>query len=87
VKVAEAQVVEAELQRIREENVELKIRLNEIQALDAAKKKAESRAELLEEKVSDSDVIGCELMKIHTIDGRHDPRAGDGKGKRVKCDL
>ncbi|KAG8907946.1 hypothetical protein FRB99_001454 [Tulasnella sp. 403] len=51
VKVAEAQMLETELARVREENGELRGRLNELGTLEAAKKKAESRADLLEEKM------------------------------------
>lgn len=50
-KVAEAQVLESELNRLREENADLKRRNTEIASLEAAKKKAESRAEVLEGKV------------------------------------
>ena len=52
VKVAEARELEAEVQRVKEENAELRKRLNEISSLESAKKKAESRAEQLEQRVS-----------------------------------
>ena len=51
-KVAEARDLEAESQRNREENFELRKRLNETSSLEGAKRKAESRAELLEQKVN-----------------------------------
>ncbi|KIO32240.1 hypothetical protein M407DRAFT_18809 [Tulasnella calospora MUT 4182] len=51
VKVAEAQVLESELNRLREENVELRGKLGELSSLENAKKKAETRAEVLEEKM------------------------------------
>ncbi|KAG8983624.1 hypothetical protein FRB90_005867, partial [Tulasnella sp. 427] len=51
VKVAEAQVLESELNRLREENAELRGKLGELSSLENAKKKAESRAEVLEEKM------------------------------------
>jgi homeobox protein cut-like len=51
VKVAEARDLEAELQHVKAENAELERRVSELASMDAAKKKAESRAEQLEEKV------------------------------------
>ncbi|KAG8927470.1 hypothetical protein FRC01_007453 [Tulasnella sp. 417] len=51
VKVAEAQVLESELNRLREENAELRGKLGELSSLESAKKKAETRAEVLEEKM------------------------------------
>ncbi|KAG8912989.1 hypothetical protein FRC00_003305 [Tulasnella sp. 408] len=51
VKVAEAQVLESELNRLREENGELRGKLGELSSLENAKKKAETRAEVLEEKM------------------------------------
>jgi homeobox protein cut-like len=51
VKVAEAKELEVELQRLRQENAELKRRNAEIASLEAARKKAEDRAEDLEAKV------------------------------------
>ncbi|KAH9949595.1 CASP C terminal-domain-containing protein [Amylocystis lapponica] len=53
VKVAEARELEVELQRARDENVELRKRLNEVSALEAAKKKADTRIEQLEQKMED----------------------------------
>lgn len=50
-KVAEAHELEAELQRMRDENAELRKRLNEAASLEAAKKKADVRVEQLEQKV------------------------------------
>ena len=51
VKVAEARDLETDLQRVREENAELRKRLNEVSSLESAKKKADSRIEQLEQKV------------------------------------
>lgn len=51
-KVAEARELETELQRMKEENAELRKRLNETSSLESAKKKAEVRAEQLEQRVS-----------------------------------
>lgn len=51
-KVAEARELESELQRMREENAELRKRLNETASLESAKKKADARIEQLEQRVS-----------------------------------
>ena len=52
VKVAEARELEQELQRTREENADLRKRLNEVSSLESAKKKADARVEQLEQKVT-----------------------------------
>lgn len=49
-KVAETRDLEDELQRVKTENAELQGRVSELANMDAAKKKAESKAEQLEEK-------------------------------------
>jgi homeobox protein cut-like len=51
VKIAEARDLEDELQRVKAENAELQMRVSELANIDAAKRKAESRAEQLEEKM------------------------------------
>ncbi|KAH9058837.1 CASP C terminal-domain-containing protein [Lactarius vividus] len=51
VKVAEGRDLEDELQRVKAENAELQRRVSELASLEAAKKRAESRAEQLEEKM------------------------------------
>lgn len=51
VKVAEARMLEAELQRLREENAELKKQAAEGSTADDKRKKAEARADQLEQKV------------------------------------
>ena len=43
--------METEVQRLREENADLRKRLNESSSLETAKKKAEARVEQLEQKV------------------------------------
>ncbi|KAI9060254.1 hypothetical protein FKP32DRAFT_1595655 [Trametes sanguinea] len=53
VKVAEARELETELQRSREENADLRKRLNEVSTLESAKKKAEARVEQLEQKMDE----------------------------------
>lgn len=56
-KVAEARDLEDELQRVTVENAELQRRISELANIDAAKKKAESRAEQLEEKARLIDYV------------------------------
>jgi homeobox protein cut-like len=51
VKVAEARMLESELGRLREENGELKKRVGELGSVEDKRKKAESRADQIEEKV------------------------------------
>ncbi|GBE81022.1 CASP C terminal-domain-containing protein [Sparassis latifolia] len=53
VKVAEARELETELQRVREENAELRRRINEFVPLETAKKKADARVEQLEQRMED----------------------------------
>ena len=54
-KVAETRDLEDELQRVKAENAELQRRVSELANIDAAKKKAESRVEQLEEKACLAD--------------------------------
>ena len=56
-KVAETRDLEDELQRVKTENAELQGRVSELANMDAAKKKAESKAEQLEEKARLSDHV------------------------------
>ncbi|KAF8307009.1 hypothetical protein DL93DRAFT_2119954 [Clavulina sp. PMI_390] len=51
VKIAEAESLESEIQKLREENASLKRQTDELTTVQAALKKAESRAEVLEEKM------------------------------------
>ncbi|KAJ7647139.1 CASP C terminal-domain-containing protein [Roridomyces roridus] len=53
VKVAEARDFESELKRVREENAELRKRVNEFSAVETAKKKAELKVEQLESKMEE----------------------------------
>lgn len=55
-KVAEARDLQDELQRVKDENAELQRRVIEFASVEAAKKKAESRVEQLEEKAC---LVGC----------------------------
>ena len=64
-KVAEARELESELQKLREENVDLRKQLNESSSLEAAKRKAEARVEQLEYKVwSEHPRVLVSLLKI-----------------------
>jgi len=51
VKVAEALELEAESRRLREENVDLRRRVNDFSTVETSKKKLEARVEQLEQKV------------------------------------
>ncbi|GLB37586.1 putative CASP C terminal [Lyophyllum shimeji] len=53
VKVAEAQELEAELRRTREENVELRKRVSDFSVVENAKKKSDARVEQLEQKMEE----------------------------------
>jgi homeobox protein cut-like len=50
VKIEEARDLEDELQRVKADNAELQKRVAEFASIEVAKKKAETRAEQLEEK-------------------------------------
>jgi len=51
VKVAEARMLESELSRLRDENADLKKHVGELGSVEEKRKKADKRAEQLEEKV------------------------------------
>ncbi|KAL1743372.1 CASP C terminal-domain-containing protein [Schizophyllum fasciatum] len=73
VKVAETRDFEAQIARLREENAELRKRVNEVSSLEAAKKKAESRIETLEAKMEDMihDKVAQKENELHaTYDER-----------------
>ncbi|KAL7411225.1 hypothetical protein BDY24DRAFT_142500 [Mrakia frigida] len=53
VKVAEARVLESELTRLREENLDLKRQVGEIAGVEEKRKKAEAKVETLEEKMDE----------------------------------
>ncbi|KAK0454978.1 CASP C terminal-domain-containing protein [Armillaria borealis] len=53
VKVAEARELETELRRLHDENADLKRRVNETASIETAKKKAEVKAEQLEQTMED----------------------------------
>jgi len=64
VKVTEAQDLEAELQRLREENTELRRRVNDTAAVESSKKKLELRIEQLEHTVR---VLYAVALCTHSI--------------------
>ena len=75
VKVAEARMLESELGRLREENAELKKQAGEMASVEDRRKKAEGRADQLEERVS------VESMAQLKPDGRPHTRTGDAEGE------
>lgn len=62
VKVAEARMLESEMARVKEENNELKKKIEELNLVEDKKKKAEKKADQLEEKVNLTNGPGrCQL--------------------------
>lgn len=57
-KAAEANDLESEVKRLRDENAELRRRAGDVAMLEAAKKKTEVKAEQLEQKVCTSIFSG-----------------------------
>ncbi|KAF8518766.1 CASP C terminal-domain-containing protein [Gautieria morchelliformis] len=53
VKVEEARALEAEVQRLRDDNVDLRRRVGEVSSLEASKKKIQTRLDQVEEKMED----------------------------------
>lgn len=71
-KVAEARVLESELNRLREENLDLKKQAGEVAVVEEKLRKSEARAETLEEKVSVSCLFNAFIapgLTIFCIDG------------------
>jgi homeobox protein cut-like len=56
-KVGEREELEAELQKVKIENAELRRKVTDSATLEAAKKRAEDRAEALEQKVLSMDQV------------------------------
>lgn len=54
VKAAEARELELEVQRLKQENADLRRRTEEVSALETAKAKAEEKAEQLERKMEEA---------------------------------
>ncbi|KAI0256284.1 CASP C terminal-domain-containing protein [Lactifluus subvellereus] len=73
VKIAEARDLEDELQRVKAENAELQGRVSELASIEAAKKKAETRAEQLEEKM-DAAIQERVVQKENELNATYDER-------------
>ena len=69
VKIAEARDLEVELQKLRDENADLRKRLNETYSLESAKKKAETRVEQLEQRASIMKLNALVLVLTNAEDG------------------
>lgn len=80
--MAEARDLEAELKRLREENIDLRKRVNDFASVETAKKKAESKVEQLELKVRETMVPLFPLF-IFGVDGRDDIGEGSSEGERT----
>ena len=68
-KIAEARDLEVELQKLRDENADLRKRLNETSSLESAKKKAETRVEQLEQRASIMKLNALVLVLTNAEDG------------------
>ncbi|KZV97752.1 hypothetical protein EXIGLDRAFT_348335 [Exidia glandulosa HHB12029] len=84
VKVAEAQVLQSELARLREDNADLKRRVAEVATLEAAKKKAEARAEQLEEKM-DEMIKEKVTQKENELNATYDERIRNYEDRCAAC--
>lgn len=84
-KVAEARELEVELQKTRDENAELRRRVNEAASLETAKRKADARIEQLEQKVGSTDGTRCTYSRTPPVDGGDDSGEGHPKRERVEC--
>ncbi|KIM91916.1 hypothetical protein PILCRDRAFT_57062 [Piloderma croceum F 1598] len=73
VKVAEARELESELQRLRTENVDLRKRVGEVSVLEGAKKKADAKVEVLEQKM-DEMIQEKILQKENELNATYDER-------------
>lgn len=85
-RAAEAIELEMEVRRLRDENTELKRRVGEVSTLEAAKKKADTRAEQLEAKVSPVDTM-CNShadLVVCLLDGGGHRREGCSETERTQ---
>ncbi|CAK5281610.1 unnamed protein product [Mycena citricolor] len=73
VKVAEARDLEAELKRLREENTELRRRVNDFSSVESAKKKAELKVEQLEQKMEES-ILEKVAQKENELNATYDEK-------------
>jgi predicted RNase H-like nuclease (RuvC/YqgF family) len=84
--VAEARELDAELQRLRDENADLRKRTSELSSIEAAKKRAEAKAEMLEQKVS-RFLINCHSLEDphRHLDGRDATGKASAERERTEC--
>jgi hypothetical protein len=87
VKAAEAEDLQAQVRRLREENAELRKKVSEASSLEAAKAKAESKLEQMEAKVCPSVVPYSDSGPISVPDGRADQRTSGVEEERAQCDV
>ncbi|KAG5648583.1 hypothetical protein DXG03_003194 [Asterophora parasitica] len=73
VKVAEALEVEAELRRLREENVELRKRVSDFSVVENAKRKSDIRVEQLEQKMEEM-ILEKVLQKENELNATYDEK-------------
>ncbi|KAJ7091199.1 CASP C terminal-domain-containing protein [Mycena epipterygia] len=73
VKVAEARDLESELKRLREENIDLRKRVNDFAAVETAKKKAEVKVEQLEQKMEDM-ILEKVVQKENELNATYDEK-------------
>jgi len=71
---------DAELQRLKDENAELKKRVVDFSMVENAKKKLELKVEQLEQKVG-LEIMYCLQTDTIDTDGYHDSRQSVPKGK------
>jgi hypothetical protein len=71
---------DAELQRLKDENAELKKRVVDFSMVENAKKKLELKVEQLEQKVG-LEIMYCLQADTIDTDGYHDSRQSVAKGK------
>ena len=84
VKVGETKELEAEIQRLKNDNAELRQKVAESTSLETARKRAEDKLETVQNKVCASLAM---LSQLTPVDGRHDSRKGGAKGERAQRDL
>jgi hypothetical protein len=79
--------MDAELQRLRDDNADLRRRVGEFANIEAAKKKADARVEQLEQRVCGVYMYSClALMQpCEYADGGDDTGEDFAKGKRTEC--
>ena len=71
---------------MRDENTELKKRINDFSSVENAKKKLEAKVETLEQKVSSTDLIIWRQTNL-IQDGHTHSRQGVSKGQRTNSYL